>query len=148
MLWKRGRRSDNVVGADAGGGRRMPMGRGGGLGIGGVLIVVVIALFMGKNPSELLALLGGGGAAPTDQSDAPIDAAPQALPENEETDFVRAILGMSTSLAIEVVAEGVETVEQAAFLKAQGCTGFQGYLFGRPQPVEAWPPEWLGATAG
>ncbi len=93
MLWKRGRRSDNVVGADAGGGRRMPMGRGGGLGIGGVLIVVVIALFMGKNPSELLALLGGGGAAPTDQSDAPIDAAPQALPENEETDFVRAILG-------------------------------------------------------
>jgi predicted metalloprotease len=93
MLWKRGRRSDNVVGADAGGGRRMPMGRGGGLGIGGVLIVVVIALFMGKNPSELLALLGGGAPAPTDQSDAPIDAAPQALPENEETDFVRAILG-------------------------------------------------------
>ncbi len=93
MLWKRGRRSDNVVGADAGGGRRMPMGRGGGLGIGGVLIVVVIALFMGKNPSELLALLGGGAPAPTEQSDAPIDAAPQALPENEETDFVRAILG-------------------------------------------------------
>ncbi|HQV07968.1 MAG TPA: GGDEF domain-containing phosphodiesterase, partial [Thauera sp.] len=60
--------------------------------------------------------------------------------------IVRAILGMSTSLAIEVVAEGVETVEQAAFLKAQGCTGFQGYLFGRPQPVEAWPPAWLGAT--
>ena len=93
MLWKRGRRSDNVVGADAGSGRRMPMGRGGGLGIGGVLIVVVIALFMGKNPSELLALLGGGAPAPTEQSDAPIDAAPQALPENEETDFVRAILG-------------------------------------------------------
>jgi EAL domain-containing protein (putative c-di-GMP-specific phosphodiesterase class I) len=60
--------------------------------------------------------------------------------------IVRAILGMSTSLAIEVIAEGVETVEQAAFLKAQGCTGFQGYLFGRPQPVEAWPPAWLGAT--
>jgi predicted metalloprotease len=93
MLWKRGRRSDNVVGADADGGRRMPMGRGGGLGIGGVLIVVVIALFMGKNPTDLLALLGGGAPATTDQADAPIDAAPQALPENEETDFVRAILG-------------------------------------------------------
>ena len=60
--------------------------------------------------------------------------------------IVRAILGMSTSLAIEVVAEGVETVEQAAFLKAHGCTGFQGYLYGRPQPVEEWPPAWLGAT--
>ena len=62
--------------------------------------------------------------------------------------IVRAILGMSTSLAIEVVAEGVETVEQAAFLKAQGCTGFQGYLYGRPQPVEEWPQEWLRPPAG
>jgi predicted metalloprotease len=92
MLWKRGRRSDNVVGADAGGGRRAPIGKG-GMGIGGVLIVVVIALFMGKNPAELLALLGGTGPAPTGQSDAPIDATPQALPDTEETDFVRAILG-------------------------------------------------------
>lgn len=91
MLWKRGRRSDNVMGAEAGGGRRMPVGKG-GLGIGGVLIVVVIALFMGKNPAELLALLGGA-AGPTEQSDAPVDAAPQPLPENEDTDFVRAILG-------------------------------------------------------
>ncbi|HQW82715.1 MAG TPA: neutral zinc metallopeptidase [Pseudomonadota bacterium] len=69
----------------------MPGGRG-GMGIGGLLIVVVVALFLGKNPAELLSLLGGG-AGPTTQSDAPIDAAPQALPENEETDFVRAILG-------------------------------------------------------
>ncbi|HWT15984.1 MAG TPA: neutral zinc metallopeptidase [Patescibacteria group bacterium] len=91
MLWKRGRRSDNVVGAEAGGARRSPMGGKGGMGIGGVLIVVVIALFMGKNPADLLALLGNPG--PTTQSDAPIDAAPQPLPQNEETDFVRAILG-------------------------------------------------------
>ena len=91
MLWKRGRRSDNVVGADSGGGPRMPGGRG-GMGIGGLLIVVVVALFLGKNPAELLSLLGGG-AGPTTQGDAPVDAAPQALPETEETDFVRAILG-------------------------------------------------------
>ena len=57
--------------------------------------------------------------------------------------IVRAILGMSASLALEVVAEGVETVEQAAFLKAQGCTGFQGYLYGRPLPVTEWPQDWL-----
>lgn len=91
MLWKRGRRSDNVVGADSGGSPRMPGGRG-GMGIGGLLIVVVVALFLGKNPAELLSLLGGG-AGPTTQGDAPVDAAPQALPETEETDFVRAILG-------------------------------------------------------
>jgi len=54
--------------------------------------VVVVALFLGKNPAELLSLLGGG-AGPTTQGDASVDAAPQALPETEETDFVRAILG-------------------------------------------------------
>ena len=58
MLWKRGRRSDNVVGADSGGSPRMPGGRG-GMGIGGLLIVVVVALFLGKNPAELLSLLKG-----------------------------------------------------------------------------------------
>ena len=88
MLWKRGRRSDNVVGADAGGGRM----RRGGIGIGGVLIVVVISLAMGKNPAELLALLGDAGTATT-PGDARIDAAPAPLPEGEDTDFVRAILG-------------------------------------------------------
>lgn len=62
--------------------------------------------------------------------------------------IVRAILGMSASLSLEVVAEGVETEEAAAFLKAQGCTGFQGYLYGRPQPIEAWPAEWLRPAAG
>jgi predicted metalloprotease len=105
MLWKRGRRSDNVVGADAGGGRRAPIGKG-GMGIGGVLIVVVIALFMGKNPAELLALLGGTGPAPTGQSDAPIDATPQALPDTEETDFVRAILGSTEDVWTPVFEGG------------------------------------------
>jgi diguanylate cyclase (GGDEF)-like protein/PAS domain S-box-containing protein len=57
--------------------------------------------------------------------------------------IVRAILGMSASLALEVVAEGVETLEQAAFLKVQGCTGFQGYLYGRPLPMTEWPQDWL-----
>ena len=61
--------------------------------------------------------------------------------------IVRAILGMSSSLGLEVVAEGVETEAQAAFLKAQGCTGFQGYLYGRPLPVEEWPTAWLQAAA-
>lgn len=62
--------------------------------------------------------------------------------------IVRAILGMSASLELEVVAEGVETAGQAAFLKAQGCTGFQGYLYGRPLPLEEWPQAWLGPPAG
>ncbi|TAH45683.1 MAG: EAL domain-containing protein [Betaproteobacteria bacterium] len=52
--------------------------------------------------------------------------------------IVRAILGMSASLGLEVLAEGVETEAQRDFLCAQGCRRFQGYLFARPLPVAQW----------
>ncbi len=50
--------------------------------------------------------------------------------------IIRAITGMSRSLDIQITAEGVENDEQFAKLRAEGCTLFQGYLFGRPQPAE------------
>ena len=43
-----------------------------------------------------------------------------------------AILGLGRSLGLEVVAEGVETEAQRAFLEAHGCTGLQGYLLSPP----------------
>src|SRR6185295_10806407 len=46
--------------------------------------------------------------------------------------IVQTIIGMAQSLGIDVVAEGVETVEQLDFLKRHGCRSFQGYLFSRP----------------
>ncbi len=55
--------------------------------------------------------------------------------------IVEAILAMARSLGLEVVAEGVETEAQRAFLESKGCGGFQGYLFSRPLPpgeVEAY----------
>ncbi len=50
--------------------------------------------------------------------------------------IVGAILAMSRHLNLEVIAEGVETEDQLAVLRGCGCTRYQGYLFGRPVPVE------------
>ena len=49
--------------------------------------------------------------------------------------IVRTIIGMAHTLELTVVAEGVETVQQYAFLKRNGCDCFQGYLLGRPVPL-------------
>jgi len=46
--------------------------------------------------------------------------------------IVDAILAMARSLGLDVVAEGVETEAQRAYLESRGCQGFQGYLFSRP----------------
>jgi len=50
--------------------------------------------------------------------------------------IIRAITGMSRSLDIQITAEGVENSDQFTKLLEEGCTLFQGYLFGRPQPSE------------
>jgi diguanylate cyclase (GGDEF)-like protein/PAS domain S-box-containing protein len=52
------------------------------------------------------------------------------------TAIVRAIVEMARTLGFTVVAEGVETEEQAAALRGHGCHQGQGYLFGRPAPVD------------
>ena len=91
MLWKKGRRSDNVVDArDGGGGGGGGMRLGGkGLGIGGVIIIVAIGLLTGQDPMQILGQLTGQAtqAPATTQTR-------QAPPANDEqADFVRSILG-------------------------------------------------------
>ena len=50
--------------------------------------------------------------------------------------MVQAILDMAKNFRLHVIAEGVETQEQLSFLRMNGCSAFQGYLFSHPVPVE------------
>jgi EAL domain-containing protein (putative c-di-GMP-specific phosphodiesterase class I) len=54
--------------------------------------------------------------------------------------IVRAVLALGRGLGIPVLAEGIETQDQLAFLIAEGCELGQGYLFGRPQVMAANGP--------
>ncbi|HEV3230893.1 MAG TPA: EAL domain-containing protein, partial [Candidatus Dormibacteraeota bacterium] len=58
----------------------------------------------------------------------------------DEAPIVSGIIAMAHSLRMEVVAEGVETSEQLAFLRRGGCDYGQGYRLGRPMPAEAIEP--------
>ncbi len=62
-----------------------------------------------------------------------------------------AVLGLGRSLGMTVIAEGIETPEQAALLTAAGCDGGQGYHFARPMPASDMPAfieSWRGLDAG
>jgi EAL domain-containing protein (putative c-di-GMP-specific phosphodiesterase class I) len=50
--------------------------------------------------------------------------------------LVKTIIDMSRNFGLEVIAEGVESDQQLAILKQNGCNAFQGYLFGKPVPLE------------
>ena len=51
--------------------------------------------------------------------------------------LTRSVLNIAETLGIQVVAEGVETEEQAHWLKQQGCPILQGYYFTKPMPGHA-----------
>lgn len=57
------------------------------------------------------------------------------LNNSHDAAIVCTILKLAQSLGMGVVAEGVETPQQHAFLRDNGCKAFQGYLFGKPVPL-------------
>ncbi len=70
------------------------------------------------------------------------------LPHDAEDGAIAtAIVAMGHSLHMKVVAEGVETIEQAEFLLGLGCDEIQGYLISRPLPAEQFQA-WLRDRVG
>lgn len=86
MRWERLRRSDNVE--DRRGRRAVRVG--GGFGLGGLLLIVLASLALGRNPLELLSLLQDAGVGGTPLQ---TDTAPAPAANDPGADFVRAILG-------------------------------------------------------
>lgn len=75
--------------------------------------------------------------------DMPIDALKldiqfirSAFKEQKDTRLLEAMIGLAKSFEVPTIAEGVETAEQYAELKALGCNIIQGYYFSRPLPAD------------
>lgn len=64
----------------------------------------------------------------------------------EDDALAKSIVGMAKALGIKVIAEGVETLDQAQRLRDMGADDLQGYLAGKPQPLKDLK-EWLRAGA-
>ncbi|WP_346778063.1 EAL domain-containing protein [Paraburkholderia sp. Ac-20347] len=58
-----------------------------------------------------------------------IDSDPQAIA------IIRAVLALGKSLGVPVLAEGIETPDQLQIISGEGCNEIQGFLFGRPVPL-------------
>jgi predicted metalloprotease len=85
MRWEGREGSSNVEDR-----RGMGVGRGAGMGCGGLLVVAVIALLTGADPQQLLQMLSGAGGAPTEQ--APARPGGQSQPQDQLGQFASVVL--------------------------------------------------------
>ncbi len=64
--------------------------------------------------------------------------------DSNDAAIIRMILALGISLNLQVVAEGVEDDVQRGYLQANGCKLFQGYLFGKPEPLSVFEARFTG----
>lgn len=117
MDWRRSRRSENVQQV-GGGGRRV--GRGGGLSLGGIALVVVIGLALGRSPLEIVGLLIDSSSGPYQGQSAPPPSSPE---QAEQVEFVKAILGSTEDTWGAIFREGGGQYPAPRLILFQGAVG-------------------------
>jgi diguanylate cyclase (GGDEF)-like protein/PAS domain S-box-containing protein len=65
------------------------------------------------------------------------------LVDESSAAIAQTIISLSRAMGLPVIAEGVETELQREFLTRHGCHAFQGYLFGRPVPLDEFQEQWF-----
>jgi diguanylate cyclase (GGDEF)-like protein/PAS domain S-box-containing protein len=60
--------------------------------------------------------------------------------------IAQSVISLGRALGLSVIAECVETEEQRALLSRIGCHAFQGFLFSRPLPLDAFESQWLSSS--
>lgn len=65
------------------------------------------------------------------------------IAQSQSAAIIRAVIGLGRGLDLPVIAEGVESAEQLAFLVGEDCDQVQGYLIGRPRPISDYA-EYVG----
>ncbi|KQQ60530.1 metallopeptidase [Pseudomonas sp. Leaf129] len=120
MLWKKGRRSDNVVdargdgGGSGGGGMRMG---GKGLSLTAVVLIVGFGLLTGQDPMQILGELTGQG-----QQAAPVDTSQRKAPpaNDEQAEFVSTVLGDTEDTWKQIFQQGGQTYKEPKLVLFSG----------------------------
>jgi EAL domain-containing protein (putative c-di-GMP-specific phosphodiesterase class I) len=122
------------------------------LGRGAECVEHALRLLAGAGISIALDDFGTGYASLSHLKHFPVDAIKidrsfirDLQVDPDDAAIVRALIGLGRSLGIKIVAEGVETPQQAAYLRKHGCDFAQGFLFGIPVPA-ATVPELLASS--
>ena len=123
MLWKKGRRSDNVVDARGDGGGSGGSGGGGmrmggkGLSLTAVVLIVGFGLLTGQDPMQILGELTGQG-----QQAAPVDTSQRKAPpaNDEQAEFVSTVLGDTEDTWKQIFQQGGQTYKEPKLVLFSG----------------------------
>ena len=84
---------------------------------------------------------------PLDQLKIDISFVRDILADTSSGAIAQTIISLGRTMGLSVIAEGVETVEQRDFLVQLGCRAFQGFLFGKPLPLDEFESQWLPSAS-